>query len=152
MLMAASLNPQPVDRSTRTTSSRPAFTHRDRRAFSLTELLVVIAIIVLLVGILLVAMKRVQANARKTQTSVLMESFLNSVQQFQTEHERLPGIIPDDILAQYPDGNGNPQLSSTENALLDLNGGCRVVGPFDQAGGPVQTDYNNFQAAASAAG
>ena len=81
-----------------------------------------------------------QANARKTQTSALMESFLNSVQQFQTEIERLPGIIPDDILAQYPDANGKPQLSSTENALLDLNGGCRVVGPFDPAGAHIDFD------------
>jgi prepilin-type N-terminal cleavage/methylation domain-containing protein len=118
------------------------------RGFSLTELLVVIGIIVLLVGILLVALGKVQERSRRTKTEALMNSFINACTAFQAAHGRYPGVIPDDVLLNFPDGNGAPYISSTENALLHLMGGYRVKSPFDPAGGPVDTEYTNYFASA----
>lgn len=87
------------------------------RAFSMTELLVVIAIIAVIAGILLVALKGVRERALATQTRATMQEFSKACDAFQIEHGRYPGIIPESILAQ------NPQISGTENALLDMMGG-----------------------------
>src|SRR5690349_14358399 len=118
-----------------------------RAGFSLTELLVVIGIIVLLVGILLVALGAVQKKARKTQTLATMNAFSSACQAFQAENGRYPGVIPDDVINANLNA-GAPMLSSTENALLELIGGYRVVSPFDTPGGQVDQDYQNFLTAA----
>lgn len=124
---------------------------RTRAGFSLTELLVVIGIIVLLVGILLVALGAVQKKARKTQTLGTMNAFAGACQAFQSENGRYPGVIPDEVINANPSG-GPPQLSSTENALLELIGGFRVLSPFDTISPPgqVKIDYDAFKAAAVA--
>ena len=87
------------------------------RAFSMTELLVVMAIIAVLAGILLVALKGVRERALATQTRATMQEFSKACDSFQIEQGRYPGIIPESILAQ------NPEISGTENAILDMMGG-----------------------------
>jgi prepilin-type N-terminal cleavage/methylation domain-containing protein len=97
-----------------------------RRGFTLVELLVTIGIIALLVGILLPALGKVQERAKATQTGGLMQEFSKACDSFQQEIGRYPGLVPDDILA------GDPQFSSTENALLELMGGGVRRADFDQ--------------------
>lgn len=89
-----------------------------RRAFTLTEMLVVIGIIALLIGILLPALSRVQERARKTQTENLLQEFIKACETFQQQFGYYPGIVPEAILAT------DPQISSTENAILHLCGGA----------------------------
>jgi prepilin-type N-terminal cleavage/methylation domain-containing protein len=127
---------------------RPVVSRR-RPGFSLTELLVVIAIIVLLIGILLVALGAVQKKARKTQTLAIMNAFSSACQTFQAENGKYPGVIPDEVINANLNA-GAPLLSSTENALLELIGGYRVLSPFDTAGGAIDSDYQNFVTAAGA--
>ena len=95
-------------------------THRPGRgrAFSMVELLVVIAIISVLAGILLVALKGVRERALATQTRATMQEFSKACDSFQIEHGRYPGILPEGIIAQ------NPEISGTENAILDMMGGA----------------------------
>ncbi len=88
-----------------------------RRAFSLTELLVVIGIIVLLVGILLPVLAQAQRTAKRTETISTMEGFSKACDLFYSEFHFYPGLIPSNILEQFP------VITSTENALLHLMGG-----------------------------
>jgi type II secretory pathway pseudopilin PulG len=126
------------------------------RGFTITELLVVIGIIILLAGILLVALGRVRTKALETTTLATMQSFSQACDAFQSEHQQYPGVIPEAILARAihsrevnvsGGANENPgSFTSTENALLHLMGGYRVVSPSDIAGQtPAWTDYNNFE-------
>jgi len=118
---------------------------RPALGFSLTELLVVIGIIVLLMGILLVALGKVKGEADETKTRATMTQFLNACTTFYADNGRYPGVIPETVLA------ANPQITSTENALLDLLGGYRVLAPTDPrtAGNPVYDDYQSYRAAAT---
>ena len=88
-----------------------------RRGFTLIEILVVVGIIALLVGILLPALGKVQERARMTQTMGLMQEFAKACDAFQQECGRYPGLVPEEILAN------DPQISGTENAMLELMGG-----------------------------
>ncbi len=95
--------------------------HYTRRyGFTLIEILVVIAIIAVLAGILLAALGGVQNAAKKTQTSSLMQSFARACDEFALDHGRYPGLLPDSAI----DGTN---ITSTQNALLELMGGARVV-------------------------
>lgn len=122
--------------------------HRQRqRAFSLTELLVVIAIIALLVGILLTALAKVHRRAKRTSSEATMQAFSNACMSFQAEFGYYPGVIPDDVLFATPPANG---ISSTENALLHLMGGFRVLRPEDNdPANPLVADFNSYRAQAA---
>ena len=98
------------------------------RGFSMTELLVVIAIIAVLAGILLVAMRGVRETGLRTQTESTMQEFSKACDMFQIEHGRYPGVIPEHVLAD-PSFDPAPPISGTENAMLHLMGGYRVVHP-----------------------
>ncbi|MDP7008530.1 MAG: type II secretion system protein [Phycisphaerales bacterium] len=93
-----------------------------RTGFTLIEILVVIAIIAVLAGILLAALGGVQSAAKKTQTNSLMQSFARACDEFALDHGRYPGLLPDSAI----DGL---DITSTQNALLELMGGARVVNP-----------------------
>lgn len=101
-------------------SSTDPFMHnspQQRRGFTLIEILVVVGIIALLVGILLPALSKVQERAKVTQTTGLMQEFAKACDAFQQEFGRYPGLVPEEILAN------DPQISGTENAILELMGG-----------------------------
>lgn len=115
---------------------------RPRRGFSLTELLVVIGIIVLMVGILLVALGQVKRRADRTRTESIMQQFANACMSFHAEHGMYPGVIPDEMLSQA----SGPTLSSTENALLHLMGGYRVLNPSNWNNTQANDDYNAYLA------
>ena len=106
-----------------------------RRGFTLIEILVVVGIIALLVGILLPALGKVQERARMTQTMGLMQEFAKACDAFQQESGRYPGLVPEEILAN------DPQISGTENAMLELMGGGVRKNDVDT------TTYNNFSTA-----
>lgn len=109
---------------------------RSYRAFSMIELLVVIAIISVLAGLLLVALGGARTRAEVTKTRATMQSFASACDTFQLEHQQYPGVIPEIILA------ANPAISGTENALLHLIGGYRVLSPLDNQA--TIDDYDNF--------
>jgi len=115
-------------------------THPARRTgFTLTELMIVIGIIVLLVGILLAALNTVNQKAKATKTSSLMEGFRSAAETYQMEHGEFPGLVPDRVLAE------SPLISGTENALLAMMGGARVLSPKnDFPGNPTKVDYDNY--------
>jgi prepilin-type N-terminal cleavage/methylation domain-containing protein len=116
-----------------------------RRGFSLTELLVVIGIIVVMAGLLLVALGQVQKRAKQTRTEATMNQFANACMAFQAEHGFYPGVIPDDVLLNHEiNTNMAARISSTENALLHLMGGYRVLTPMDPDGGPAHTAYMSY--------
>ncbi len=119
----------------------PARAARSPRGFSLTELLVVIGIIALLAGVLLTAMSKVRSQALKTQTVATMVEFSKACEAFQLEHGFYPGVIPETVLADAA-LSGNEPITSTENALLHLMGGYRVLSP--SATGPVALEFANF--------
>jgi len=114
----------------------------EARGFSLTELMVVIGIIVLLAAILLTALRHVQVARKQAETEARMRQFAQACVAFQLDHGFYPGVLPDDVVADIPG------FSGTENALLHLLGGYRVLAPED-VGTAVQTDYANFLAAAN---
>jgi type II secretory pathway pseudopilin PulG len=146
----------PQDRSNGTNRrGRPAGARARGRAFragfSLTELLVVIGIIVLLIGLLLVALAVVRKRSLRTETEARMRQFANACATFQSEHGRYPGVIPEEVLAATPEDQ-LPVLTSTENALLHLMGGNRVLTPSDPPNGPAPTAYADYLAKANATG
>jgi type II secretory pathway pseudopilin PulG len=111
----------PISRSTQPTVSARTYqlqTPRRRRAFTITELLVAIGIIVLLIGILLPALSKALANAKRSQTSSTLQEFAKAIESFQQEFGFYPGLVPEETLAS------DPRISSTENALLHLMGGA----------------------------
>ena len=107
----------------------------NRFGFTLIEILVVIAIIAVLAGILLAALSGVQKAAKKTKTTTLMQSFGRACDEFALDHGRYPGLLPDAIV----DGT---TITSTQNAILELMGGARVMGP--QSTTSTAEEYNNF--------
>jgi prepilin-type N-terminal cleavage/methylation domain-containing protein len=118
-----------------------------RRAFSLVELMVVVAIIAVLVGLLLVALAKVRVSANVSKTQNTMRDFSAACDQFQQEYGRYPGVVPETALAAF--GGGPTPISTTENAILDVMGGCRVLGPGDNATDTPETwsDFNAYIAA-----
>jgi type II secretory pathway pseudopilin PulG len=101
-----------------------------RRAFSLTELIVVIGIIALLVGLLLVALGVVRDKARGAATEATLNSFIQACQAYQIEHGQYPGVVPEFVLAEANTVGQQPEfLTTTENAVLALMGGYRVLPP-----------------------
>jgi len=108
-----------------------------RRAFTMTELMVVIGVIAVLAGMLLAAMGGVRRMAMVTTTQSTMTEFSKACDTFQLEHGRYPGAIPENVIADAA-LSGNPPITSTENALLDLMGGYRVEGP--NTGIPIDWD------------
>ena len=99
--------------------------------------MVVIGVIAVLAGILLAAMGGVRRKALATTTQSTMTEFSKACDTFQLEHGRYPGAIPENVIADAA-LSGNPPITSTENALLDLMGGYRVEGP--NTGIPIDWD------------
>lgn len=123
------------------------------RGFSITELIVVIGIIALLAGLLLAALRTVRATALSTTTASTMQSFSQACDAFFTDHGFYPGILPEEVLATetVQDSGGNQiAFTTTQNALLHLMGGYRVLQPGQINNNPMhpaQVDYNAFRAA-----
>ncbi|MCH7547056.1 MAG: prepilin-type N-terminal cleavage/methylation domain-containing protein [Planctomycetes bacterium] len=135
----------PVKHSTNRTPS----IHRTRLSgFSLVELMVVISIIAVLVGLLLVALGRVRTAASITRTKNTMQQFAAACDQFQQEYGRYPGVIPEPVLASLP----NNPLSTTENALLELMGGYRVLKPGEENIPAIKDDYDAYSGTVIALG
>ncbi|MCH7603541.1 MAG: prepilin-type N-terminal cleavage/methylation domain-containing protein [Planctomycetes bacterium] len=135
----------PVKHSTNRTPS----IHRTRLSgFSLVELMVVISIIAVLVGLLLVALGRVRTAASITRTKNTMHQFAAACDQFQQEYGRYPGVIPEPVLASLP----NNPLSTTENALLELMGGYRVLKPGEENIPAIKDDYDAYSGTVIALG
>ena len=72
-----------------------------------------------------------------------MREFSAACDQFQQEYGRYPGVIPESVLSSY-EPNASP-ISSTENAILELLGGFRVMRPDDD-GTSAETEYNAYVA------
>ncbi|TVQ51844.1 MAG: hypothetical protein EA377_11470 [Phycisphaerales bacterium] len=128
------------------TRSLPNRRHRFKpagssRGFSITELLVVIGIIVLLAGLLLVALGKARSRALETTTLSTMQAFARACDTFQGDHGFYPGVIPERVLAQ------DPKITSTQNALLHLLGGYRVLSPIevDAGSGTAFDEFEQFQ-------
>lgn len=114
----------------------------------MTELMVVIGIIAVLAGILLVAMGGVRERAKYTRALARMDEFAKACEAFQIEHGQYPGVIPDPVLAEQA-SLGSIKISGSENAMLHMMGGYRVVSPFDPPGGQAETEANAYAAAGS---
>lgn len=122
-------------------SSTPCRILRARAGFTITELLVVIGIIVVLVGILLPALAAVRENALMTSTEGTMREFSKAADIYQGDHNSYPGVLPDDVLLALP---AMEKITSTENALLAMMGGYRVITPFTIAGSKEDLEYTNY--------
>jgi len=102
----------------------------------MTELVVVIGVIAVLAGILLAAMGGVRRKALATTTVSTMTEFSKACDAFQLEHGRYPGVVPENVLAAGgPSTTAPPNISGTENALLELMGGVRLE---------TDADYDDF--------
>jgi hypothetical protein len=89
------------------------------------------------VGLLLVALGTVRNRARQTSTETAMNGFSQSCMTFQAEHSSYPGVIPEDLLAASPG-----KITSTENMILHMAGGYRVLSPTS---GPQATEeFDSF--------
>jgi prepilin-type N-terminal cleavage/methylation domain-containing protein len=123
-------------------------THNIKRRFGFTliEILVVIAIIAVLAGILLPALQKVQETAKKTKTSSLMQAFARACDEFALDHGRYPGLIPDAAVAD--DNENETDITSAQNALLELMGGARAwyesKDGTDDSPSSVQNEYEKF--------
>ena len=130
-------------------TNRKSSIHQTRfSGFSLVELMVVISIIAILVGLLLVALGRVRTAASITKTQNTMRQFAAACDQFQQEYGRYPGVIPEPVLASLP----NNPLSTTENALLELMGGYRVLKPGEENIPAIKDDYDAYSGTVIALG
>jgi type II secretory pathway pseudopilin PulG len=107
----------------------------------MTELMVVVGIIAVLAGILLTAMGGVRRRAMSTQSESTMQEFAKACEAFQIEHNRYPGIIPEQVLAELDTMSMSPlPMTGTENALVDLMGGARALSPLN----PNAPDFNDI--------
>ena len=122
------------------TNRRPSIQPTRISGFSLVELMVVISIITVLVGLLLVALGRVRTAASITRTKNTMQQFAAACDQFQQEYGRYPGVIPEPVLSGLP----NNPISTTENALLELMGGYRVLKPGEASIPAIKDDYDAY--------
>lgn len=137
-----SLNPETRSRA------RGAAVSRRRSGFSITELLVVVGIIALLASLLLVAMGRVRTTAMQSRTLSIMQNFAAACDAFYTDHGQYPGVIPERVLAMEEANEasaGSISFTSTENALLHLMGGYRVV-PQGVSEGSLVEEYDAYDA------
>ncbi|MEM9373794.1 MAG: type II secretion system protein [Planctomycetota bacterium] len=94
------------------------------RAFSLVELLVVIAIIAVLTAILLPVVGGARAAARRAATQSLLTDYTTSANRFANDNaDRMPGYFSEQEMGSSDNYNGGePFLSASENAMLDLAG------------------------------
>lgn len=140
VIHSISLNPETRSRARRRT------TPQRRSGFSITELLVVVGIIALLASLLLVAMGRVRTTAMQSRTLSTMQNFAAACDAFQTEHGQYPGVIPERVLAQHDAQLDGEQITftSTENALLHLMGGYRVLPPGITSGSIAQ-EFEDYE-------
>lgn len=139
-----------INRLARASGSRRS--HRSARSgFSITEMLVVVGIIVLLASLLMVAMGRVRNTAKASQTLSTIQNFAAACDAFYAEHGMYPGVIPESVLAtqvamlennNIGDYTGPITFTSTENALLHLMGGYRLLPPNRSE--QEELDYENY--------
>lgn len=111
-----------------------------RRGFTLVELLVVIVIVVLLIGLLIPALSRTRATARKASTMSLMQAVATSITAFKADKGRYPGYFSPEELGS----NSNVTqfgLTQMENALVELAGGLIEQ---NSSGQPVGTPADNM--------
>ena len=111
-------------------------------AFTLVELLVVISIIAVLAAILLTALSSATESATRSQSDATLSSFAAACDAFAQEHGRYPGLVPTQVLGDGTD------LTTTQNALLHLMGGCRVRTSDEPATDPNTVEYERFRNAA----
>lgn len=94
------------------------------RAFSLVELLVVIAIIAVLTAILLPVVGGARAAARRAATQSLLTDYTTAANRFANDNaDRMPGYFSEQAMGSEDNyNNGEPFLSASENAMIDLAG------------------------------